>query len=387
MSEVTKPDTEREFANAAARLFPDATSVTPIHESHSIAKVETPSGAFALRRWPAGTTPERVKFVHSLLLTLSKLSVVPKVARTNGDSISRVDQGLYDAVTWLEGKPLRRPVLLPRLQALVSLPRTGSIEIIAELTSALAEMHVASKSLAEKGSTPKLPINALIPTVRDSWMRQRGHLRPIAHLTPDIQRWLRTGERALPLAEKIIAGLPEDALSDLVVAHGNLWPTHVLIERHGSVERLTGVLDFKQAVASSPLFDLAQIAGRFNGWSDETAEIVLGAYGETGRLTPSERRVLPAIATLDLVAEAGRILVTTYAELGSPNAPVSMREGAETMLRSLESATRTMERIEGINQPGPRKWVHRPPRPGQPSKPSKSRSQRPQRPKKPTSGD
>jgi Ser/Thr protein kinase RdoA (MazF antagonist) len=380
MSEQTSADRIEQFSNVAARYFPASISITKVEGSDSLARVETATGAFVLRRWPSGTTPERIKFVHSVVSSLSELPFVPKLARAGQETAIQVDQYLFDAITWLDGKPLRRPEWPARLESPVSLPRPGSVELIEELTAAVAKMHVATKELAEKRTSPKSPMNALIASVRDAWMQQRGRLRPIAHLTPDIQRWLRTGERALPLAERIIAGLPEDAVADFVVAHANLWPEHVLIEREGRVDRLAGLLDFKSVVATTPLLDLAQVAGRFNGWSDETAEIVIGAYSETGRLTPPERRVVPAVAAFDLVAETGRILVTTYAELGSPNAPESMRDAANTMLRSLETATRTMERLEGINVPGPRKWVHRAPRQG---KAPKSETRAPQRKKKP----
>lgn len=384
MSDKTLHLSKEHFSAAAARLFPDATSIEPVETSDSIARVVTPSGAFALRRWPSGTTRERVKFVHSVLASFAELPFVPKLVSTDADTIVEADQHLFDATTWLEGKPVRRPEWRTGLSASVSLPRAGSVELIEAITGATAQMHGASKSLAEKPASQTLPITSLIAGVRALWMQQRGRLRPVAHLTPDIQRWLRTGERSLPLAERIIASLPEDATANLVVAHANLWPDHILIEREGRDDCLSGILDFKQAVATTPLLDLAQIAGRFNGWSDETAEIVIGVYGETGLLTPPERRVLPAVAAFDLVAESGRILVATNVELGSSYAPTSMKSAADAMLRSLESVTKTMERLEGINQPGPRKWVHRAPRPGQTRKPDVRPSKRPTKPKRPS---
>jgi Ser/Thr protein kinase RdoA (MazF antagonist) len=365
MNDSTISHKTEPFTKAAAIFFPVVSSVATIEDSDSIAKVETPDGVFALRRWSEGTTPDRVRIVHSVLTSLAELPLVPSLIQANGESVVQVEQRYFDATSWLDGKPLRRPERRPGLRSPVFLPRTCSIELIEELASAIAHMHVATKAIAGKRKTPSLPLNVLVASIRASWMQQRGRLRPIAHLTPDIQRWLRTGERALPLAERILSNLPEDSKSELVVGHTNLWPEHVLIERQGGAERLTGILDYKQVAATSPVVDLAQLATHFNGWSDESAEIVIGAYGEVNRLMPPERRVLPAIAALDLVAETGRILTATYVELGSPNAPESMRDAAGVMLRSLEAATKTMERLEGINVPGPRKWVHRPPKPGQ----------------------
>jgi hypothetical protein len=53
------------------------------------------------------------------------------------------------------------------------------------------------------------------------------------------------------------------------------------------------------------------------------------------------------------------------------------------MLRSLEAVTKTLERLEGVNQPGPRKWVHRTPPPGKSPRPRTSEGSRPKRPAKP----
>jgi Ser/Thr protein kinase RdoA (MazF antagonist) len=378
---------QQDLSTAASKFFPEVTSVEIAAGSHSLARVETPDGVFALRRWPQMTTRERVQYVHAVLAALSDLPFGPKIVSAGeGEKVLKFKQHLFDAYTWLDGKPLRRPESSDRLSQPVSLPRNAAASTIEELTGAIAHMHTATKSLAGKRGGPILPPDALVTGAKAVWMQQRTRLRPIAHLTPNVQRWLRTGERALPLTEKFILTLSNEAETDLVITHANLWPDHVLVQREAGQERVTGIVDFKEVVASTPLLDLAQIVTHFNGWSDDSAEQVIGAYGNIASLTPAERRDLPAIATLDLIASTGRILIALHVELGSPNATESMRDAADSMLRSLEAATITLERLEGINQPGPRKWVHRSPRRAQTSKSPKSSDRPPKRPAKPRPG-
>src|SRR5215216_4987039 len=86
MSEVTPADRIEQFSKVATRYFPASTSITIVEGSDSLARVETATGAFVLRRWPSGTTPERVKFVHSLLSSVSELPFVPKLARAGEET-------------------------------------------------------------------------------------------------------------------------------------------------------------------------------------------------------------------------------------------------------------------------------------------------------------
>lgn len=384
MDDRTNPDNVERFLEATKRFFSEAVTVMPVEGSLNLVNVTTPAGAFALRQWPRTATIEHVKFVHSVLAGLSDLPFVPnQVAGQDDKLIQQADQHLFDATTWLDGRPVRRPELPRRLDRSVSLPRNVSVETLAEVTSAVARMHDATRSLASRPDTPSLPANNLVSAATVTWMQLRNRLRPIAGVTPDIQRWLRTGERVLPLADKVVSTLTAETEPKFVIAHANIWPEHVLVQREAGDERLTGIVDFTKVIASTPLLDLAQIATRFNGWSDESAEQVIGAYVDVTPLSPVERRVLPAIAAVDLVAETGRVLVTLYVELGSPNASESLRDASDTMLRSLESTTRTLERLEGINQPGPRKWVHRPPRQGQSAKARPKQGPGPRRPAKP----
>ncbi len=383
MGERPEQDTQI-FTEAAERFFAGVQSISPVDGSSDLAKVETSAGTFALRQWPRTTTVERVKLVQGVLDAAGDLVFVPSRASSkDGKPIEQVKRHLFDASVWIDGRPLRRPEFPRRLGRSIALPRNASTQTIDELTGAIAQFHEATRGLVTKRGTPSIPPGRLITVTRDTWSQQRQRLRPIASVTPDVQRWIRTGERAMPLAEKIIGALSDEEVPKLIIAHAHIWPEHVLVQREAGSERLVGIVDFKSVIASTPLLDLAQIATRFNGWSDESAEQVIGAYSDVTPLSPVERRVLPAVAVFDLIAETGRILIALHVELGSPNATEAVRDASDSMLRSLEAVTRTVERLEGINQPGPRKWVHRAPVQGKAPKSRESRSSKSKRPANP----
>jgi Ser/Thr protein kinase RdoA (MazF antagonist) len=176
----------------------------------------------------------------------------------------------------------------------------------------------------------------LLDGVGQSWRLARHTLRPIAPTHPPVQRWLRLGEQLLPAAERAIL---EANLHQLrpVVAHAGLWPAHVLVER----ATVTGLLDFGAAVVTTPLLDVAQLVTRFAGWTAEHAELVLASYSGAFLLTPEERRTLPAMAALDLVVEAARLLRFGYAEVLPPASvqATAAKAGALAMLDSMEAVT------------------------------------------------
>jgi aminoglycoside phosphotransferase (APT) family kinase protein len=146
------------------------------------------------------------------------------------------------------------------------------------------------------------------------------------------------GEQLLPAAEHAIL---EASLGDKppVIAHLSLWPAHVLVDRAS----VTGLLDFGSAVMTTPLLDIAQITTRFPGWTTEHAEHVLSRYSEHRSLSPDERRALPAIAALDAVIEAARLLRLGYGEElpAASRQAVAAREGAQNLLDTIEAIAST----------------------------------------------
>jgi hypothetical protein len=144
----------------------------------------------------------------------------------------------------------------------------------------------------------------------------------------------------LPVATELLEGVAGVA-STSVVTHGNVWPVDLLIEGREEQRQLTGIVGWTAVQEGSPLIDLAQLAVHTAGWSGALAEAVLGAYAETGRIAPAERRLLPVVAALDLLPRTGRLLKLAFVDddmVGHEAQPV-LRSGMKMLLTSLENLT------------------------------------------------
>src|SRR4051812_6174057 len=193
MDERPEQDQTTQFAEAASRFFEKVTSITQVDGSRDLAKVETPTGSFAFRKWPRGATIERVKLVHDVIEAAGDLPFVAKhVPSKAGKPIEQFEQHIFDATVWIDGRPLRRPEFPKRLGRPIPLPRNASSQTIDELAGAIAQFHETTPKIAIKRDTPSLPPGRLITVMRDTWSQQRTRLRPIAGVTPDVQRWIRT---------------------------------------------------------------------------------------------------------------------------------------------------------------------------------------------------
>jgi Ser/Thr protein kinase RdoA (MazF antagonist) len=372
-STLGKSGDDAGLARAVSAFFPAAASVETFGEHANLARVTTPEGNWVVRRWPEGTTRERVDFVHAVLRESREagLEFVPDVAVMPGNRGAAIviDGRLYDAQSWLPGRtPGRGTELLDERGRAINRPATVSADTQTAAVRAVATWHVATAPMAARQGVPRAPLDAVLRAVRGSWEEHRERLRPLAPRTPHIQRWIRSGEVVLAGAVEALSGV--DFLRDrpAVVGHLNLWPAHLLVSRVGGEERITGLIDFADTAASSPLVDLAQLVGHFGGWNTATAEEAIGAYAEIRPLAPEERRLLPAVAGLDLIAATGRLLTFGYANRATAATAGgdAIRSSAATLLLSLEALAPAVQRGDRPEPSRARKWDYgpRPSRPG-----------------------
>lgn len=365
-----------DLAAAALAFFPDLVAVEVVAGRDHLARVVTAEGAWRVRRWPAGTARARLAFVHRFLDRAGEGGVVvPAVAGLGGasDGERALASGgrLYDAQGWVPGRALG-----PSLAGSgpegdpVHLPALLDEERFVAVAAAMARVHAATSDLPLAPETPVVPLAGVVGAVKRAWAAQRARLRPIAPRTPLVQRWLAAGERALPAALAALARTmpePEPEAGGAVVLHLGLWPAHVIAadEAAGEGGGALGLIGWEGAAAGSPLLDLAQIATRCRGWSAVNAELALAAYAAVRPLAPEERRLLPAVAALDLVAAAGHLLDTAFGPGRDPEAPTptALRAGAEALVASLETAAAVAAQGDGPRKPIARRWQHRTPAP------------------------
>jgi aminoglycoside phosphotransferase (APT) family kinase protein len=334
---------------AAAAFFPEIADARPLAGRDHLLLVETPVGRKIVRRWPADAPDARVAATVALLGRLAAAGVpAPRTeALPDGGGVLRLGGDRYDARSWLPGSPFgRAAVAYPDPERWLGLPVALPEGAFADAIRALARLHQETTAPAGPLATalPAAPLAALPAAVQTAWMETRAALRPVAPRTPAVQRWLAAGERLLPAAEAALAAADPSLLAASAVVHQNAWPSHVLV---GEGEAVTGLLGWERAAFGTPLLDLAQAVVRLRGWSVAAVEEMVAARGDVAPLAPELRRLLPAVAGLDLVATAGRLLAATYAP--GPNAPAppsALRQAATRLVEAMENATGSLAQAE-----------------------------------------
>jgi hypothetical protein len=351
-----------ELTDAARRFFPSATSIEPAAGRAHLARVEAPSGVWAVRRWPAGTPRARLDFVHALLKESrgAGIGFVPEVTPQPDDgTVVAIGGSFYDAESWLPGRaPTRGSDVVDDRGLGINRPASLPATTMTAAVRAIASWHGATQEMAGRKDVPQAPLDAVLHAVQSTWEEQRRRLRPLAPRTPHIQRWLRSGEVVLAGAVDSLTAVEFLRGRPLVVGHLNLWPAHLLVSRVEGHDEISALIDFADAAASSPLVDLAQLIAHFSGWTGAAAEEAIGAYADVRPLAPEERRSLPAVAGLDLVVETGRLLTLGYASPAIARSGVAepVRSGAALLLQSLEAVTPAVQRGDRPEPSRARKW-------------------------------
>jgi phosphotransferase family enzyme len=354
------------LTHAVATFFPEEHAVEPVGEHLHLARVETAGGVWCVQRWPAGTTRDRVEFVQTVLHASREagFAVVPKVAAApDGQTTLAIDGALYDARSWLPGRaPVRGPDLVDERGRGINRPTVLPAATLTAAVRTIAGWHAATERFVERAEVPRAPLDGVLRVVRGAWEEQRERLRLLAPRTPHIQRWVRSGEVVIAGAVETLAAAEYLRSRPMVVGHLNLWPAHLLVSRVEGQERISGLIDFGEAAASSPLVDLAQLIGHFNGWTGAAAEEAIGAYTDVRPLAPEERRLLPAVAGLDLVMQTGRLLTLGYATraIAETGGGDTIRAGAAALLLSLEAVAPAVQRGDRPEPSRARKWDYGP---------------------------
>lgn len=360
---ITSPSDE-ELHQAAREFFPDLMAANAIAGRPSLLQVTTPVGLRRVQRWPPIATAAEIAFSREVMASAraAGLTLVPELVAPPGatpEPALRRGARFYTAQEWMPGTPSARaqadwPTPDDRIDIPVVLTPAQFIQVI----MAAARLHDAASSLAERRDVPGAPLSLLPGAVRQAHERQLHTLRARARSEPAIQRWLAIGERLMTAAEPIVAQVAPDPQLSASVLHLGLWPAHVLI----AGQPVVGLLGWESVSVGSPLLDLAQATLRLQGWSDETVEAAVGAYGMVRPLTPDERRLLPAVAALDAVATTGRMLEQTYAVSETARPPTALRAGIDTMLRSLSALERSLNAQATVGKSKRTPW-RRGPRP------------------------
>jgi Ser/Thr protein kinase RdoA (MazF antagonist) len=343
-SPATTPAVSEDLLQAARAFFPDYTAASTIPGHADVVKITTPANTGRVRRWPSGVLATDIAFSHEVMAAArdAGLRFVPRLVSpptSPNEPTQRIGTRHFDAQEWSPGAPPpRSEAAWPDPEDRIDIPVVLTPAAFLAMMAAAARLHDATTTIAARPGIPTAPLSMLPGAVRQAHGRHLAALRARARREPAVQRWLATGERLMAAAEPIVLTIPEDAGPPATVLHLGLWPAHVLLEG----DALTGLLGWERVAAGSPLLDIAQATLRLQGWSDESVEVALGAYGEARPLSPEERRLLPAVAALDAVATTGRLLEQTYAVDETARPPTAVRAAIDMMLRSMTALDRSL---------------------------------------------
>lgn len=374
---------EAAIQEVSAAFVPDGFDFSEAGGRPQLIKLDSARGWARVRRWPAETSRQRVEFVASVRTALAdaKLATAPRPIPVHGTADLFIERNgrLFEAQEWRDGRPsLRKPEPLDLRDRAIHAPANLPDGGLPQVAATLAEHHLATAALVA-ASAPAAPLRSVLDAVARQWSDDHALVRGQAMSQTLLQRWIRASEQAFPAIEHALTAVDFLSQSPSVVARFNVWPAHLLFATVEGADKLTTLLDPSAAAVSSPLIDIAQAITHGSGWTTAAAEIGLAAYGEIRRLTPDERRLLPAVAALDLVAESGRLFRIAFASRQDVDWRMVdfARNGGTAALISLETV---LPAIRRATETGPlfkaRPWIRRP-------RPSSSRSDRPTSPRGP----
>lgn len=327
--------------NRNARTFPP---------DHPLVHMTGPAGDLILRQWPTETPANRITFLADVLDAAHTTvgDKIPTIDPVPGSPDARsilVKGHQYSRSPYLPGHPLGRygGYRTPDGQS-INVPlheSAGAHALVAEAARIIAGVHEATQEIAARPDAPVSTLATMLTSVRELWFEQRRILGDKAASQRDIRRWLICGNRIIPTASDLLRNAETLMVERSVIVHGNLWPVDVLIEGREDDRHITGIIGWSGASAGSPVLDLAALTVHMQGWSAALTETIVESYSSARTLRPDQRRLVPAVAALDLVARVAWLLKLAYLDdrmIGHPAMPV-LRSGMKTLLNSLETLT------------------------------------------------
>ncbi len=339
MSEIQSP------LHQAARWFaPGATEFSAVGSAQHLLRVRSGDRDLLVRQWPAASTLADARFALAAIARGHAANpVFPEPLVQPDDGVVAIDGGLFSAFGWLAGQPLVRygDFRTPGGDIIdVPLPASAPApEIVREAARAIGQFHAANEELAV-GKGSKHPLMSHLTQAERQWELQRRRVGREAAGFPEIRRWLRCGNRVIPIAGELVrqAG---DSANRVAVVHGDIWPANLLVGGSGDTRQLTGIAGWSRVTVDTPLLDLAHLVTHTSGWSGARAEDVLGAYTDTAAISPLERRLLPVVAAIDLLPTVGDLLILAFVDeaMASHEGQPVLRSGLKSLLSSLENLT------------------------------------------------
>jgi hypothetical protein len=223
----------------------------------------------ALKEWPPGTSPERVRQIHTWLARAAHLPFVPTVFPGAGrHTVFAGGDRVWDCCRWMLGAPRTTP----------------TVEEVTRACEAVARLHNAWAAEAEVGPCPGVQNRLRALAENESLLAAGpGALLPVSPLLdPLLRRAVFVAARAAPRATRELRPWAEHPFT-LHPCVRDLRADHVLFS-----DGRVGIIDFGAMAVDHPAVDITRLLGDFA--SPALFASGLNAYrsARTGFDTPDE---------------------------------------------------------------------------------------------------
>lgn len=298
------------FGDRLASLSPPE-SVGGGFSGATVLKVSAAAGAFAVRGWPAGADPRRLRGLHRLLRHVGGRGVpvaVPLLDST-GASLIEHHSRWWQAEPWLPGRADFRA--------------SPTDEKLAAAMTTLAAFHVAAATFEPRPEEAELfggPRHGVAPVVRDRQALllrrvlggERTLLTSAVASSPrdefgDLARralaeFERTGRRVFRELQLVEAAVP------LAPVLRDVWHDHVLF----TGDAVTGLIDASACRRDTVAAELSRLLGSFLGDDPPRWDAALAAYACVRPLTADEAALIPILDRSGLLLSAATWLRRRY---------------------------------------------------------------------------
>jgi aminoglycoside phosphotransferase (APT) family kinase protein len=251
---------------------------------------------FALKRWPATHTPERMRLVHERMQSVP-YEFVPRLMPSHAGLHVIVHAAhCWDVTAWVDGTP-----------DLLDAPSTARLRSAAQAISMLHDHWPGDRSTLRPCSTVARRL-----TLLGEWDRTRFRFDGSADEVREVESTLAVVHR---LFARTVAELrrAEPLRGRMVPIHGDFWPENVLFNG----DNVSGVLDYGNVGFDHPEVDLGRLFADVPGWDRTFIATAVEAYNSNAPYDLS-------VPLVELLATSGRAcsLANWHLRLnaGSPDA-------------------------------------------------------------------
>lgn len=290
------------IAAAAEQCFPGG-ALDSVEGRSWLVSVTTTAGRFSVRQLDPRVSAARVELLHEFLSQPELRNATPLVKAEGTGAFS------YDARLWIAGTVAGAAI--PGLEwNTLHLPGDVEASQLEEIADALGAFHRSGSTVSLVARAPRYRIKEGLTGVRRSIELYERALAGEIRKESRARRWLTASRPLLANAETSLdqVGFLRD--EELVVAHLDLWGSHIVTQEEGGA----AFLDCSTIAAAPAIVDIAQLIARNGAWSDDRVEMVLNRYAESYPIAPLQRRVLPWLTSLDAIESCGHLLVRAASE-------------------------------------------------------------------------